>query len=442
MNRSLAAVLLGLAMAPGLASAQQTREEKVRADRARIEADEFWIYNDLETGLEEARETGKPVLVTFRCLPCEACAKLDEEVAERDPRVQLLLDQFVCVRIVHANGMDLSLFQFDYDQSWVAFVLDADKTIIARYGTRSHQTESEDDVSIEGFAKTLSAALDVHEEISDHRDALAGKRGPEAEIPVPEELPTLKGKYGSQLDYGGQVVKSCIHCHQVGDAMRAGYLLEGEPIPEKVLFPYPHPKQFGLILDPKEKSTVLRVDEDSHAEEIGFKAGDEIVSLEGQPILSTADIQWVLHHADDPDEVTAEVQRDGETFELSWTLPEGWRREGDISWRVSSWPFRRIATGGLVLEDASSDARREAGVSEDDLALLVTYVGQYGKHAAGKRAGFQKGDVIVSYDGLTFRMSEGQLMAHVVNENEPGDSADVTVVRDGKRIKLKLPVQE
>ncbi|MCZ6806320.1 MAG: hypothetical protein O7F08_05160 [Deltaproteobacteria bacterium] len=29
----------------------------------------------------------------------------------------------------------------------------------------------------------------------------------------------------------------------------------------------------------------------------GFKVGDRIVSLKGQPILSTADIQWVLHNA-------------------------------------------------------------------------------------------------------------------------------------------------
>lgn len=34
---------------------------------------------------------------------------------QRDPQVRELLDKFVCVRIIHANGMDLSQFQFDYD---------------------------------------------------------------------------------------------------------------------------------------------------------------------------------------------------------------------------------------------------------------------------------------------------------------------------------------
>ena len=88
----------------------------------------------------------------FRCIPCEAFAQLDQEIVERDLRVQALLDQYVCVRVVQANAMDLRLFQFDYDQSFAAFLMNGDKTIYGRYGTRSHQTESDDDVSLEGFA--------------------------------------------------------------------------------------------------------------------------------------------------------------------------------------------------------------------------------------------------------------------------------------------------
>ena len=114
--------------------------------------DGFWIYNDLPKARAEAERTGKPLLVIFRCIPCEACAQLDREIMERDPLVQRLMTQYVCLRIVHANGMDLSLFQFDYDQSFAAFVMNADNTIYGRYGTRSHQTESADDVSLKGFA--------------------------------------------------------------------------------------------------------------------------------------------------------------------------------------------------------------------------------------------------------------------------------------------------
>ena len=56
-------------------------------------------------------------------------------------------------------------------------------------------------------------------------------------------------------------------------------------MPGRLLFPYPHPKTLGLILDPKEKATVLRVEEKSPAEKAGFRKGDAILTLEGQPPL-------------------------------------------------------------------------------------------------------------------------------------------------------------
>src|SRR5207302_7849619 len=60
--------------------AAQTREEKVRADRKKVEAEGFWIYNDLSRGLAEAKKTGKPLLVVLRCIPCHECVKLDDDL--------------------------------------------------------------------------------------------------------------------------------------------------------------------------------------------------------------------------------------------------------------------------------------------------------------------------------------------------------------------------
>jgi len=143
MPRTICVVgLIGVLATTTAVAQPNKRELQVRDDIARTAAQNFWIYNDVEAGFEEAKQTGKPVLVTFRCVPCEACAQLDEEVAELDPRIQDLLEKFVCVRVITTNGMDLSLFQYDYDQSWAAFILNADRTIYGRYGTRSHRTES------------------------------------------------------------------------------------------------------------------------------------------------------------------------------------------------------------------------------------------------------------------------------------------------------------
>ena len=88
----------------------QSREQKVRGDKSKFEAAGFWIYNDLAKGYAEAKQTGRPLLVVLRCIPCEHCVKLDDELVEQDQKLRPLLEKFVRVRVVSANGLDLSLF--------------------------------------------------------------------------------------------------------------------------------------------------------------------------------------------------------------------------------------------------------------------------------------------------------------------------------------------
>lgn len=439
MRRYLLAVLL-LASFTMICQAQE-REVKVRGDKKRVEGDGYWIYNDLPRGIELAKESKRPLLVVFRCVPCEACAQLDEEVVERDARVRGLLDKFVCVRIVHANGMDLSQFQFDYDQSWSAFFLNSDMTIYGRYGTRSHQRESKDDVSLEGFAKALSGALELHAEFPKHRPALVAKRGADSVIKVPEQFPSLKGKYGPKLDYEGKVVQSCIHCHQVGEAIRLVARSADKSVSDKVLYPYPNPKIFGLILDPQDKAKVKQVIAGSSAEQDGFRAGDEIATLAGQPILSIADVQWVLHQASEMGALDAEVLRSGERHSRKLTLAKGWRQRDDISWRATSWDLRRMTLGGLLLETLPNDKREELKLRPDQLALRAKHVGQYNEHAVAKKAGFVKDDVIVAIDGNTAATSESELMTKLLNAKRPGDVTTFRVRRGDREIEMKFAQQ-
>ena len=88
----------------------QTREEKVKQDRAHVESTGYWIYNDLEQGFQAAKESNKPLLVVLRCIPCEECVKLDEQLMEQDQNLKPLMDQFVRVRLISTNGLDLSCF--------------------------------------------------------------------------------------------------------------------------------------------------------------------------------------------------------------------------------------------------------------------------------------------------------------------------------------------
>jgi serine protease Do len=419
---------------------QNPREKKVREDKAKVEADGFWIYNDLPKAMAAAKQEGKPLVVALRCIPCEECVKLDDDLVDTDKSIRPLLEKFVRVRLVSTNGLDLTTFQYDTDQSFAVFFLNADGTIYGRFGTRSHRTNWVGDVSLAGLTEALKGALDLHAGYPKNKESLAAKRGPAPLYPAPEKFPTLS-KYKSEIDYKGSVVPSCIHCHQIGDAIRSEYRAKKEPLPEDVLFPYPHPKSQGLILDPKAKATVKEVTKGSTAEKAGFKAGDQIEDLGGQQLLSIADVQWVLHNTPAKGgKLLSVMRREGKPLTIEWTLPDGWRQADDISWRSSSWGLRRMVTGGMKLDAVEGD--RPAGVPKTGMALKAAHVGQFGPHAAAKAAGFLKDDVIVSFDSKSDLLRETDLFAHAMRTKKPGEKVAVTVVRGGKTLKFTLSMQE
>ena len=161
----------------------------------------------------------------------------------------------------------------------------------------------------------------------------------------------------------------------------------------------------------------------------------------GKPLLSIADVQWVLHHAKAPATLTATLRRGAQEQKLSLELDAGWRRGNDISWRVSTWDLRRMVSGGLVLKELTVDEREKAGLASAVLGLRVDYVGQYNDHAAGKRAGFLKNDIVVACDDQDQAMSESDWLQRLLQKRMPGDRLPVTVLRGTERVKLELPMQ-
>ena len=76
------------------------------------------------------------------------------------------------------------------------------------------------------------------------------------------------------------------------------------------------------------------------------------------------------------------------------------------------------------------------------LALAVKHLGTRGPHGAAYRAGFRKGDDVVSFDGKTRNMTGSEVLAYTVRHTKPGQKIPVTVVRSGRRLELSLPIQE
>ncbi len=60
--------------------------------------------------MQEAADTGRPLFITFRCLPCKQCADFDASVLDGSPSLTPLLRQFITVRLTDAAQLDLSIF--------------------------------------------------------------------------------------------------------------------------------------------------------------------------------------------------------------------------------------------------------------------------------------------------------------------------------------------
>jgi hypothetical protein len=435
----VASLIIALSAASSFAAAVQDREAAVRGDKAAMENDKRWIYNDWQRGFEQAKWAHKPLLVVLRCVPCLSCQGIDASVLT-EPALTPLLDQFVCVRLINANTLDLSLFQVDYDLSLSSVIFNGDGTVYGRYGSWKHQKDPKEKDAA-SFKHALEAALAIHKGYPANKTALAGKQGAPMPFKTSTEIPELAAKYKRDLDWQGKVVQSCVHCHQVGDAVRAYYRSEKKPVPTEWIFPWPAPEAIGATLAPDSIAHVDSVASGSAAAKAGLRSGDELISLGGQPLVSIADVSWVLHRSPESGFLPAVVKRDGSEKALKIELPAGWREQSGDQKRVGTWSMRGMANGGLVLEDLPDDARTARGIGKRDLALLVKYVGGGGKHAAAKNAGFKKDDVFVQVDGLKNRQSEGELMGYLLQKRFPGENVKVTVLRGDQKVELEMPMQ-
>lgn len=345
------------------------------------------------------------------------------------------MDEFVCLRIIQMNGVDLSLFQFDYDMSFAVFFMNADDTVYGRYGTRSDRPDEADrHISMEGLKASMEAALSLHRRYPETASSLKDKRGPEPRYPRAELYPELKS-YTPKINYQNETAKSCIHCHQINNSQRQGLRDAKMAIPDDVLYLYPMPGVIGLEMDSKTRATVSQVASGSVAAKAGLVAGDELINVKGQPLISQADLQWILQHADAKgDTLPMRIRRGGETIYAAVELEEDWRKETDFAWRVSTWDLRRMVLGGMVVMPSS--ARQPLGVG-----LEVKNVGKYGAHAVARKAGVRPGDKIISIGGKSDEATESEVIAYLLETTKKGDMISLTVKRSGKELTIPYRAQ-
>jgi serine protease Do len=344
------------------------------------------------------------------------------------------------VRVINANALDLTRFQFDYDLSFSAVLFNGDGTTYGRYGSWLHQKDPKNKTTA-SFTKALEAALAIHKGYPANKAALAGKAGGPTPYKTPVEFPSLAGKYQSKLDWDGKVVASCVHCHMVGDAIRASFRSQKQPVPAEWIYPQPSIETLGITLATDDIAKVVSVSPGSSAAKAGIQAGDSLASLNGQPLVSIADVSWILHRAPDSGTLPATILHGGQQSAITIELLPGWRMRSDISKRVGTWPMRAMAFGGMNMEDLDEASRSAAGLGKDDMALRIKFVGSYGPHAEAKKEGFKVNDILVQVGDMKQRTTESALIGQLLQHHLPGEKLPSVVIRGTERVDLKLPQQ-
>ena len=183
----------------------------------------------------------------------------------------------------------------------------------------------------------------------------------------------------------------------------------------------------------------------SSAEKDGFRRADEILTLDGQPIISIADVQWVLHRAQENTTLSATVDRHGKEINLMLTLNPGWRKGSDISWRTTTGELRLVALGGMVLKELSDAERQHHGISETEMALRVETVSHGGRRSSGQtnaqKAGIRRGDIIVGYGDRTDQFTESGIIAYVLQEQPQAKTLSVKLLRNGEQVAVNLSLE-
>jgi serine protease Do len=325
------------------------------------------------------------------------------------------------------QGIDLELFQFDYDLTFAVLFLNADRTIYGRFGTRfGVRSQQMTHISLAALGKSMARALDLHRAYPGNKTQLQGHTGPVPNLRVPEDWPNLKKRVAA----GPATRKNCLHCHDAGDALLK-QKVQNRTVTARDVFPYPVPDQVGLKMEIDDGLRIKQIKPGSLAEKAGLKPGATLVRMSGQALTSQADIQWVLHHAPQEAKIPVTYRLDGAERSATLELTGTWR-ESKNSWRSSLWGLRP----GLELEILPESARKPLDLPPGKMALRVRY-----SFREAAKAGVRVNDIVIAVNGRDDLLTEGLFLTHLRAGDNPPAEARLTLLRGKQSIEATVPLR-
>jgi serine protease Do len=214
--------------------------------------------------------------------------------------------------------------------------------------------------------------------------------------------------------------------------------------------------RMGALKLKEEKGVeVTMVDQDAPAGKVGIKEHDVILSMNGTPIESGAQLRRMIHETPPGRAVTLGLSRDGQPLTLQVALADkhkeyNWAgpKPGDIHVNIPPIHIPDIdipsmnmvvvtssARSGLMVENITPQLGDFFGVKDGNGVLVRTVE----KGSRAEKAGFHAGDVIVKINNQPVHDTSD--FSHAV-KSRSGNSVSVGVVRDKKEQTLNLTLPE
>ncbi len=331
-------------------------------------------------------------------------------------------------------GVDIHVFDFDFDLTFCVLLMNADGTIYHTYGGRDW-TDPQSHLSMKAFVDVLRKTVREHEAYS--ADPRPPKKRPKLTV---ERIPPM----AERIRKGKQ--PTCYHCHTVHDMLHEDRKQRGA-WKRADTWIWPDPVEVGLRLDKEKQAVVRAVEAKSAAARAGIRPTDRLTSLGGRRVLTFGDVQRVLDEA--PHGATsipvtwmrAEGEKRG-----ALRLPAQWK-EADprvYAWRPSKWPLSpKPGFGGRELKRGELT---KLGLAEDAFAFRVGYVVTWGPNAHtgrnARKAGIRKGDIVTSIGGKVDFDSVSHFHAWFRLTQKAGSKVEIVRYRKGKKAVLTMDVIE
>ncbi|WP_386818247.1 Trx7/PDZ domain-containing (seleno)protein [Luteolibacter algae] len=379
----------------------------------------FW-HASLPEALAEAKASGKPLFLEFRCAPCVNGREFDAQVyyyTEPDSPRGKLMSRYVLARVTSMSGVNIAHYDRDWHNSLYYFIINGNEDIYLRYGGRD-EVAADTYLNLDSLELALTLGLSEHEAFKEGRRASTGATANFK----PEDIGLLNREVIQK--------NRCTECHLIADYSMQEKAHAGLLDPISDLYRSPDIKRLGLYLDvPK---GLLLKETKGAAADAGIMAGDTVASLNGTTVLTFGDLQYQLDKVPRlSPEILLGVKRNGELSEMVVTLPrEWWKTDLEFRhWTVEPQLF--FESRELQKKEKEKLRLPEKGFASEVTGLDI-------EAAMNGHHDLEIGDIVISVDGRASNPLTSDPSVYIKLFHAPNSVVRLGVLRAGKLRDINL----